>query len=281
MNLRKLFGLKKSRKYPIQRDWYGKSLRKRCFEAFDEGERPVQVARELKAKETTVFRYFQQWNKVGPTFEKQLTYIKGLLAKDSPSQGRMLEFFSDICGVTVEEFQAILSTPHGLRRLLTRTLPLPVYKDIADKRVMALDIATVIQEHLVKPQGSYEDVLYAFNHLMKKSQIHRQKVDSSIEQQNREIEIVQKLQKAAFEEQQARPKPHPLLIRRAQAEMNQIRAAKLEDAILSYWWRKAELMMGGLTPEQAREKMTQILTDGYDFKRAQIMKGLQNKIDPK
>ena len=68
MNLRRLLGLKRTRKYPIQRDWFGKSLRQRCFEAFDEGERPAEVIKELKAKESTVFRYFQQWKKVGPTF---------------------------------------------------------------------------------------------------------------------------------------------------------------------------------------------------------------------
>jgi len=115
---------------------------------------------------------------------------------------------------------------------------------------------------------------------MKQSQKHRQEVDFSIQQQNREIEIVQKLRKAAFEEQQIRPKPHPMLIRRAQAEMNQIFVEKLEEAKLSYWWRKAELMMGGLTPEQARERMTHILTDGYDINRAQLMKAFQDKIDP-
>ena len=281
MNLRKILGLKKGRRYPIQYDWSGKSLRQRCFEAFDERKRPIQVARELRAKESTVFTYFRQWKKVGPHIKKQLTYIKGLLAEGSPDRDRMMEFFADTCGITVEEFQAILSTPHGLRRILTRTIPLPVHKDIANKRVMSLDIATVIYDHIVIHGGSYEDVLYAVKRLMKQSQKHRRKIDSTIEQENREIEIVQKLRKAAFEEQQIRPKPHPMLIRKAQAEMNQIFVEKLEEAKLSYWWRKAELMMGGLTPEQAREKMTQILTDGYDFKRAQIMKGLQNKIDPK
>ena len=280
MNLRRLLGLKKGRRYPIKRDWFGKSLRQRCFEAFDEGKRPVEVIKELRAKESTIFTYFRQWKHVGPHIDKQLVFFKGLLAEGSPDRERWMTFFAETTGTTVEELQAILSTPHGLRRILTRTIQLPVHKDIANKRVMSLDIAIVISDHIVIHGGTYEDVLNTVNLLLKQSQKHRQKVDSTIEQENREIEIIQKLRKAAFEEQQARPKPHPMLIRKAHAEMNQILTANLEEAKSSYWLRKAVLILGGLTPEQARERMTHLLTDGYDIKRAQLMKALQDKIDP-
>ena len=280
MNLRKLFGLKKGRRYPIQRDWSGKSLRERCFLEFDEGKRPVVVARELRAKESTVFTYFRQWKRFGPHIRKQIVFIKGLLAENSPDRIRWMTFFAETCGITVEEFQAILSIPHGLRRLLTRTLPLPIHEDIANKRVMALDIAIEIQEHLVKPQGKYEDVLNTVNYLMKQSQKRRQKVDSEIESLNRQMEVITKLEEAAAEERRRRPKPHPMAIRKVQAEINQIYAAKRTEAELSYWLRKTELIIGGLTPEEARERMTQLLTDGYDINRAKQMKAFQDRIDP-
>ncbi|HEY95180.1 MAG TPA: hypothetical protein G4O15_09625 [Dehalococcoidia bacterium] len=280
MNLKKLLGLKRTRKYPIKRDWYGRSLRQRCFELFDEGKRPVQVAAELRANKKTVFRYYRQWKKMGPNFEKQLAYVKGLLDKNSPDRDRMLEFFADTAGITVEELLVILSTPHGLRRILTRTMPLPVHKDIAEKRVMALDIAMVVQDHLLNHRGQYEDVLFALNHLMKQNQKHRIKIDADIESQNLEIELFRKLDELVFEERQKRTQPDPLLIRRAQTEINQILAAKLEEAKSSYWWRKAELVKEGLTPEQAREKLTELLTDGYDMNRTQTMKAFQDKIDP-
>jgi hypothetical protein len=280
MNIRKLLGLKRSRRYPIQRDRYGRSLRQNCFEAFDSGKRPAEVIKELKVNPYTVFTYFRQWRRIGPNFEKQLKYIKGLLADGSPDRDRMLMFISDTVGISVTELLIILSKPHGLRRLLTRTLPLPVHEDIAIKRVMALDIAMVIQNHLLNHRGQYEDVLYALNHLMKQNQKHREKVDADIESQNLEIELFRKLDELVFEERQKRPQPDPLLIRRARAEINQILGAKLEEAKFSYWWRKAELVKEGLTPEQAREKLTQILTDGYDISRAQMMEAFQDKIDP-
>ena len=280
MNLRKILGLKKGRRYPIQRDWSGKSLRERCFLEFDEGKRPVVVARELRAKESTVFTYFRQWKRFGPYIRKQIVFIKGLLAEVSPDRDRMMTFFAETCGITVEEFQAILSIPHGLRRLLTRTIQLPVHKDISEKRVMALDIAIVIQDHLVNHRGNYEDVLYALKRWMKESQRYGRQVDSSIKEQNREIEVMRKLEEAVFGERQKRPKPHPFLVRKAQAETNQIYAAKFREAELSYWLRKMELVKEGLTPEQARERMTQLLTDGYDMKRAQKMKAFQDRMDP-
>ena len=280
MNLRKILGLKKGRRYPIQRDWSGKSLRQRCFEAFDEGKRPIQVVRELRVKESTIFTYFKQWKRFGPHIRKQIVFIKGLLAEGSPDRDRMMAFFAGTCGITIEEFQAILSLPHGLRRLLTRTLSLPVHKDIANKRVVALDAAMAIFDHIAIHGGSYEDVLYTVNHLMKQSQKHRQKIDSDIESLNRQLEVIAKLEEAAAEERRRRPKPHPIAIRKAQVEINQIFAAKLAEAELSYWLRKMELVKEGLTPEQARQRLTELLTDGYDIDRAQKMKAFQDKIDP-
>lgn len=280
MNLKRLLGLKKGRMYPIKRDRDGKSLRRRCFEEFDSGIRPVTVTAELKTNKKTVFRYFRQWKKIGPNFERQLTYIKGLLDKDSPDRDRMLEFFADTCGITIDEFREILSTPHGLRRVLTRTLTLPVHKDIAEKRVMALDIAMVILDYLVNPRGRYEDVLFTLKHLLKQYQKHRQKVDADIENQNLEIEFFRKLGEIVFEERQKRPQPDPLLVRRAQVEINQILAGKIREAVLSYWLRKAELVKEGITPNEAKVRLTQLLTAGYDINRAQMMEAFQDKIDP-
>lgn len=280
MNLKRLFGPKKGRKYPIKRDWSGKSLRRRCFELFDEGKRPVEVAAELRANKKNVFRYFRQWKKIGPNFEKQLAYIKGLLNKDSPDRERMLKFMADIAGITVNELLIILSKPHGLRRLLTRTIPLPVHKEIANKRVMALDIAMVIQDHLLNHGGQYEDVLFALNHLMKQNQKRRQKVDSDIESKNLEMEVFRKLDEIVLEERQKRPQLDPQFIRKAKAEVNQIFTGKLREAVFSYWRRKVELVNEGLTAVQARERLTQLLTDGYDTNRAQMMKAFQDKIDP-
>jgi hypothetical protein len=43
----------------MKRDSEGFSLRERCFERFDRGKRPVDVAQELRMKVPTAFRYFR------------------------------------------------------------------------------------------------------------------------------------------------------------------------------------------------------------------------------
>jgi hypothetical protein len=55
MRLTKFFRVRKSRKYPIKRDGEGRSLRVRCFERFEQGQRPVEVARKLNIKEATAW----------------------------------------------------------------------------------------------------------------------------------------------------------------------------------------------------------------------------------
>jgi hypothetical protein len=65
----------KKRRYPIVCDSRGKSLRLRCFSSFNEGKRPMEVAKELRMKTSTVLTYHRDWKKTGPDFEKQLDYI--------------------------------------------------------------------------------------------------------------------------------------------------------------------------------------------------------------
>ena len=50
MKLRKLFRVKKSRKYPIRRDGEGLSLRARCFDLFEEGKSFCGVISRYHAK---------------------------------------------------------------------------------------------------------------------------------------------------------------------------------------------------------------------------------------
>ncbi|MFC2015246.1 hypothetical protein ACFLUP_04580, partial [Chloroflexota bacterium] len=111
--------MKRSRKFPIQYDDRGQSLRTRCFRRFDEGERPVEVARELKMKESTAKRYFQDWKKLGPDFERRHSYVQGLLKRTSPNRSSSLEMFSRAWGIQTKELETILARPNGLRRLMT------------------------------------------------------------------------------------------------------------------------------------------------------------------
>jgi len=54
----------KGRKYPIKKDEYGRSARKRAFAAFNSGARPADVASEVGISLQTACRYFSDWKKL-------------------------------------------------------------------------------------------------------------------------------------------------------------------------------------------------------------------------
>ena len=89
-----IFRKRKSRKYPIQYDDRGQSLRTRCFQLFDELMRPVEVTRELGMKESTAERYFYDWKGIGPNFERKYSYVQGLLKKTNPNRGETIRLFA-------------------------------------------------------------------------------------------------------------------------------------------------------------------------------------------
>lgn len=84
MSLKRIFGVKKSRKYPLQFDSRGQSLRARCSALFDEGMRPTEVVKELGMKRSTADTYFKQWKWLGPDFEQSMPTLKSF-------SGRLLQ----------------------------------------------------------------------------------------------------------------------------------------------------------------------------------------------
>ncbi len=153
----RLFHSRKSRKYPIQRDQEGKSLRERCFEGFDQGQRPADVAKALKANNDTVETYFKDWKEKGKNFEAMYAYVKKLFEKTAPDREKNIELFALTLGIKKEQFEAILSQPYGLRRFLQGKLRFPVQAEVDHKLHIALKLALLIADHLVKNGGKYED----------------------------------------------------------------------------------------------------------------------------
>jgi hypothetical protein len=145
-----LFHFRKSRKYPIKRDREGRSLRTRCFEMFEEGKRPVAVAEELKMKETTVFRYFRDWQRLSPDSKRRCAFVKQLFRKDAPDRENNVEIFSRMLGIEKEEFEAILSRPHGLRQLVTGKLSFPLNAEVDRKRHVIFELAVLFADHVVE-----------------------------------------------------------------------------------------------------------------------------------
>lgn len=115
---------RKSRKYPIKRDEYGRSARQRAFELFKEGKRPAQIYKpELipGIKKNTLYRYYEDWKKLegGPSYAT----LKKLM-KVSPefTEGVVLSLSKNL-GMTRQEVIRRMQRPWGLMRALKGAWP--------------------------------------------------------------------------------------------------------------------------------------------------------------
>ena len=109
---------KKSRKYPITRDQFGRSGRRRAFDAFDRGLRPSVVAKEEHLKPNTVYRYFQQWKKLPRNYEMEYKAFQTLKKSGIGFSEDTIKTLAVGLGISEEEVRRDLQKPWGLKRLL-------------------------------------------------------------------------------------------------------------------------------------------------------------------
>jgi hypothetical protein len=275
-----IFGRKKRRKYPIKRDEKGRSARSRCFEMFADNIPFDEIARIVGVKVDTVRRYHQQW-KNDPVFEKRYIFIQSLFKKTAPDRESNLELFARVCGITKEQFEAILYQPHGLRRLMTNKIYLPVQADADHRRHMALELALLITEHLIKNKGKFEDVYFALKRLMQENMKYREEDDAYIKAENEWITFVRAIIAADMKnEQQSRVKEERLTEEERAIAIKSGIEAKNKRYEKRYWMHIGELMSEGCTQEQAREKMYQYFIDNGDPEGAKKMRAYQDKFQP-
>jgi hypothetical protein len=272
MTIFNIFRRIKTRKYPIIRDETGKSARQRCFEMFEDQVSFKEIAAATGSKIDTVYRYHRQWSK-NPGIETRIKYFKKQLRPLAPDRERQIELFAQVLGISKEQFESILHQPHGLRRLFSGKIYFPKQAEADHKCYLAMEIANLISDHLLKNGGKLEDIKYAFEHWMKENLINREEDDEDIKEENNNIAFTRKLIEADVEnEKRGRVKPDRLSDEERNVILKwgqQSAAKKLER---TYWLRIAELMVEGKTVEQGREK--------GDIEGAKSMRRYQNIIHP-
>ena len=278
MNAFKWFRRKKSRKYPVKLDEYGRSARSRCFEMFSDRVPLAEIAETVGVKFETVCKYRQQWEK-NPDIEGQYAYAKTLFKKTAPDRDKNIELFARALEIRKEEFEAVLSRPHGLRRLMTEKLYFPAHADADHKRHMALKLALMISDHFIKNHGKYVDVYFALRRYMKEYMRYREEEDADIEEYNKRMALMHKVLAADMEnERQGRVKPDTL----SNEERNAILQFGIESlkkkTEISYLFRVAGMIANGSTPEQACETIYQEFLQKGDLKGAKITREFQDKV---
>jgi hypothetical protein len=280
MKIFKGFGRKKGRKYPVKRDGNGKSARQRCFGMFKEKVPLQDIAKVVGVDISTVYKYYQQWKK-NPEFVHDLSYYKFILDKSAPDRERSIEVTAGLLGMTKEEVETILHQPYGLRRLLSGKMYFPVQADAAHKRYIALKLAVLISDHLLKKDGKLDDVYFAFRRWMKEYQGYREERDESITEENERILLLRKVMEADLEnERRGRVKPERLSAEEIDVILKWGVQSAAKKAEIMYWVKIAEIMAEGMTIEQAREKIYQDLLDKGDIDGAKKVRDFQNKVHP-
>ena len=272
--------IRKRRRYPIRRDEYGKSARERCFEMFEEKVALPEISRVVGVPLTTVYTYHSQWKK-DPHLELRLVYMKGLLNNKNPERERTLNLLAQACGIEKEQIETILSQPYGLKRLATGKLYFPGHREQDHRRHIALELALLISDHLIKRGGKFEDVYNALGRVMKEYQRRREEEDQDIKENNERIEFMRRIIQADVENERRNRVPPDRL---SPEEREVVRRwgfdrakKKLE---VDYSLRIGEIMAGGMTEQQAREKMYRDLIEKGDIEGAKMMRRYQDYVHP-
>lgn len=112
---------RKERKYPIEKDEFGQSLRQRAFDLFRDGYRPAQVSRTLPVSMKTACRYFEDWKK--QTHKVPYSHIKNLLKRNPQFSEKVVAILTDYFGVPAEQVILRMQRPWGLMQLMKGEFP--------------------------------------------------------------------------------------------------------------------------------------------------------------
>lgn len=108
---------KDKRKHPIIRDDWGKSARARCFDAFDVGKRPVEVAKKLGLRPKTAYQYHWQWKKLPRHFNESYHALKKLLKEMPEARNKIIKTLSKELDLPEYKIELWLQSPWGLKQI--------------------------------------------------------------------------------------------------------------------------------------------------------------------
>jgi len=109
---------KKSRKYPIKRDEYGKSARRLAFDAFDRGLKPAQVTDELDISYRTAYRYFADWKKQPRNLELRYQMAREIYKHEPQFEQEVIKTLATNLDLPEEKIVERLQKPWALMQLV-------------------------------------------------------------------------------------------------------------------------------------------------------------------
>lgn len=154
---------KRSRKYPIKRDEFGRSARQRAFEAFDCGKRPGEVVRLVGVSPRTAYRYFADWKKLPRNLELHYRMMKTVRKSSQEFSEETIKSLSTHLEMSQKEVMERLEQPWGLKQLLMGKWP-DHYRERVQGETeirlrVALHLINLIQFRGVPPEKILDQLL--------------------------------------------------------------------------------------------------------------------------
>jgi hypothetical protein len=176
------------RKYPIQKDEAGHSLRKRAFILFKEGKRAAEVAKKLGMKPATASRYFSEWNQCPPNFEANYRIFKKTLKSNGELSPRIVGMISTTRGLPEWKVVEMLSQPHGLKQLIKGELPLQrkklAYNSQEQRLEAALSLVVMYEQSGIPVESINREVRKLLDRLIRSSNTNRCNTDLGATEEN-------------------------------------------------------------------------------------------------
>jgi hypothetical protein len=176
------------RKYPIQKDEAGHSLRKRAFILFKEGKRAVEVAKMLGMKPATASRYFSEWNQCPPNCEGTYSILKKALKTKGELSPRIVGMISTARGMPEWEVVEMLSQPHGLKQLIKGDLPLQrkklAYNSQEQRLEAALSLVVLYEQSGIPVDLINREIRKLLDRLIRSSNANRGNTDLGTTEDN-------------------------------------------------------------------------------------------------
>ncbi len=218
-----------------------------------------------------------QWKK-NPDFDRLYTYIKSLFSKTSPDRDKNIELFAKTCGIEKEEFETLLSQPHGLQRLMTGKIYLSAHADADHKRSLALELALLFSDHVINNGGKFEDIYFGIKYYIQENMMYRKEEDAEIKEENKIMPLIHKVLEVEMEKERQESVKPDTLSEEERLKVNKIAVEfQIRGTVRQYWMRVISLMAGGLSEEHAREKIYQDIVDRGDPEMAKKIREFQDK----
>lgn len=158
---------KKSRKYQIKRDEYGRSARQRAFDDFDDGKRPAKVALMVGISFRTACRYFADWKRQPKNLQMRYRIAKAVLKNDREFREKTVKSLAANLGMSKAEVAMRLQRPWGLKQLLLGKWPNYLREEIRNRAESRLEVALNIVRFVEHSGMTPEEIKTVLSKLIK------------------------------------------------------------------------------------------------------------------